>query len=411
MANNRVGTPTNLPPGGAWDLLLVKTEGEYPEGKLTFGFHDTPMKITGLQKVAQIFLKVLLTSKGSDVFKPGRGTTFPSLAVNANRLSTEEVFASELRAAVRDAVVQCRSLMSTKAPDLASTLADVQVLGMDALEEGMVVYMELRTGAGELASVAVPFPEFGLFPKVTSPALSPEVGVPVPSPSPTPAPEPSPAPSPEPSPPPPPPPAPHATIYYGENPFPGMTVFGQPVTKKAEFLTAITGVSVIDFESMPIDGLNTNVSKVGTFVGPLAYSATFSTTEAMKVTNINGDETTVTGRFDTTNGFGRWLEFRDKLTVTFSSPIGAFGFYGTDWGDFYGQVRVRIHYISGSEEVLDIPHTVPAADGNLCFFGFVASENVEWVEFFCTYAPPEDPFADPFEDWFGFDDLVIGTPV
>lgn len=198
------------------------------------------------------------------------------------------------------------------------------------------------------------------------------------------------------------------SIYYGENPAPSMMVSGQPVTKKAEFMSAITGASVVDFESLAVEGSPNTTPKVATFSGSLAYTATFTTTSLMLLTNINGDETSVTGRFDTTNGAGKWLEFRDRLTVTFSSSIRAFGFYGTDWGDFNGRVKARIHYASGAEQIVDVPHTVPAADGNLCFFGFIAPAPVQWVEFYCTYDVPP---ASGSEDWFGFDDLIIGTPI
>jgi hypothetical protein len=68
--SNRVRTASNLTSGATYDLLLVKFKGSFPEGEVTFGIYDTPMKITGVQKVAQIFLKTLLTGKGSDPFYP-----------------------------------------------------------------------------------------------------------------------------------------------------------------------------------------------------------------------------------------------------------------------------------------------------------------------------------------------------
>ena len=68
MASNRLGTVNNLEVGGTHDLLLIKVEGTFPEGKINFAFYDVPMKITGLQKVVQTFLKILLTTKGSDPF-------------------------------------------------------------------------------------------------------------------------------------------------------------------------------------------------------------------------------------------------------------------------------------------------------------------------------------------------------
>jgi hypothetical protein len=162
MASNRVGTDTNLAVGGTYDILFVKVNGVYPEGQVTFGLYDVPMKITGLQKVAQVFLKVLLTTKGSDPFYPNRGTYFPSLAVGANLLTDTNTFLSDITDTVNDATSQTRAYMNVNTTDLSSTLDSVQILGLDNVDEGLIIYLQMATLAGELAAVALPFPEFGL---------------------------------------------------------------------------------------------------------------------------------------------------------------------------------------------------------------------------------------------------------
>lgn len=162
MASSRVGTINNLEPGGSYDLLLVKIEGTFPEGKVTFGFYDVPMKITGLQKVVQTFLKVLLTTKGSDLFYPSRGTFFPSLTVNANQLSDDNALVSDISDAIRDGSNQVRSMLNVNTTDPTSALDSVEILGVDRIPEGIFLYLQVITVAGEFASVAVPFPEFGL---------------------------------------------------------------------------------------------------------------------------------------------------------------------------------------------------------------------------------------------------------
>lgn len=161
-ANSRVGTATNLNPGGLYDILLVKFLGNFPEGQISFGLYDTPMKITGLQKVAQVFLKTLLTSKGSDPFYPDRGTFFPNLTVGANVDITDSLLLSDIRTSVTDAESQVRSSLNVNTADTSSCLDSVKVLGLDTVTEGIVMYLRLTTLDGEFASVAVPFPEFGL---------------------------------------------------------------------------------------------------------------------------------------------------------------------------------------------------------------------------------------------------------
>lgn len=162
MASSRVGTASNLETGGTYDLLLIKVNGTYPEGKITFGFYDIPMKITGLQKVTQIFTKVLLTTKGSDPFYPARGTDFPSLTVNANRLMDNNALLSDIADSIKDCESQVRSILNVNTTDSTSALDSVSILGLDNIDEGIIIYLQIKTLAGELASVALPFPEFGL---------------------------------------------------------------------------------------------------------------------------------------------------------------------------------------------------------------------------------------------------------
>lgn len=160
--NQRVGVSKNLESGGSYDLLLVKIEGNFPEGKVKFGFYDVPMKISGLQKVAQYFLKNLLTSKGSDPFYPNKGTILPSLMTGSNLLENDSEIISDVVTAVNDASDQTRSSLNVSMIDPTSTLDSVQVIAIDRTEEGWFLALYMTTLAGESASISLPFPEFGL---------------------------------------------------------------------------------------------------------------------------------------------------------------------------------------------------------------------------------------------------------
>jgi PKD repeat protein len=186
MKSNRIGTDKNLQPGGTYDLLMVKVDGTFPEGKITFGLYDVPMKITGLQKVAQHVLRVLLTSKGSDPFYPYKGTHFPSIQAGSNITENSSETIASITEAVSDASRQVRAMLNPNTIDKESTLDNVQVLGVSASEEGWFVALYMLTLAGEGAEVAVPFPQFGIDPLPTIDAFV------VPAPSPAPAPSPPP---------------------------------------------------------------------------------------------------------------------------------------------------------------------------------------------------------------------------
>lgn len=162
MKTNRVGTSTNLAPGGTYDMLLIRFEGTYPEGKVSFGLYDTPMKITGVQKVAQTFMKTLMTSKGSDPFYPNRGTDFPNLTIGANQTISDTAYMALIKNSVADAEAQVKSGLNIQNPDPSSCLASAQVLGMDKFDDSLVLYVQVTTLSGITASVAMPFPEFGL---------------------------------------------------------------------------------------------------------------------------------------------------------------------------------------------------------------------------------------------------------
>lgn len=160
--NTRLGIPVNLPSGATYDLLLIDHVDSFPEGLINFKFSETPRKITGIQKVAQFFLKALLTRKGSDVINETFGTYFTDYTINANRVTGDRELYSILMAQIRDAESQTKSILNTVGSDTASMLEEVGILGIDIATEAAVIYLKITTQAGITAQVAVPFPELDL---------------------------------------------------------------------------------------------------------------------------------------------------------------------------------------------------------------------------------------------------------
>jgi hypothetical protein len=160
--NSRIGTTSNLPQGATYDLLLISFPNGFPESQLLFNIDNEPRKVTGLQKCAQLFLKLLFTSKGSNVFYPNQGTSFQSLVVNANKITSDPVLIANLNDAVTDATSQAKYILNTSGADPASQLASITPLGIDVGTESVVMYLSMTTGAGVNASIAVPFPQLDL---------------------------------------------------------------------------------------------------------------------------------------------------------------------------------------------------------------------------------------------------------
>lgn len=160
--NKRIGTTTNLESGGSYDLLLVGYPDGFPEGRVLFNIDVTPRKVTGIQKVAQTFLKLLLTSKGSNVIYPSQGTVFPNLPSLYNILLNDGILYAEISAAVNDAAGQTKNSLNTVGSDTSSMLDRVEVIGLDTGTDSVVMFLSLQTLDGVSANIAVPFPELDL---------------------------------------------------------------------------------------------------------------------------------------------------------------------------------------------------------------------------------------------------------
>lgn len=177
------------------------------------------------------------------------------------------------------------------------------------------------------------------------------------------------------------------TIFFGENLTPGETVSGDPATARANFLASLSGVSTETFESFPAGPAPvlalTFTGSAGTINGTLAGGG-----------SIN--DIPFVGLF-ATSGVKYYDNQFSPFSVSFTSPIAAFGFYGTDIGDVEGQLTLTL--VGGGTQVIDIPHTIAGPSGSLLFFGIIDTEN-PFVSVTFT--------GSSVSDRFGFDDLTVG---
>lgn len=158
----RLGTDSNLDVGGKYDLLLMDFSSGFPVGSVDFTMTDTPRKITGIQKVAQTFLSILLTTRGSDTLRPTKGTSFPTLAIAANRVGSAKGVESELIEQVGDAEAQVKYILNRSDTSPSNQLNRVQVLAIDVGSESITMFLYLITNAGERAQVSIPFPQLDM---------------------------------------------------------------------------------------------------------------------------------------------------------------------------------------------------------------------------------------------------------
>ena len=191
--------------------------------------------------------------------------------------------------------------------------------------------------------------------------------------------------------------------FFGEDLTPGDTVpaSGNAETARNNFLAGLIGVGNEDFEGFPA-GTELSAGITLSFPGS---SGSITATLTADSGGICGPASGVVGGIGCFP-FGRFATSGEQFlhttaasyTIDFSSPIAAFGFYGTDVGDFQGQITLEL--IGGGTVNLTVPTTLGAPNGSLIFWGFIDNA--------ATYSSITFGNTGAGTDVFGFDDMVVG---
>jgi hypothetical protein len=192
-------------------------------------------------------------------------------------------------------------------------------------------------------------------------------------------------------------------IFFGENQTPGLRVQGDPLTARNAFAAMLTGVGQETFEGFA-DGDNAPLSI--SFPGSAGnITATIAAGSAGEITAIAAGANSA-GRFNTTGAeaapaAGKTWVSEGSFVIDFDKAIAAFGFYGTDIGDFDGQVTVKLENTATSDvENLTINNTINGNNASLLFWGFIdLGKSYNRITFGNTQAGT---------DFFGFDDMIVG---
>ena len=196
------------------------------------------------------------------------------------------------------------------------------------------------------------------------------------------------------------------TIYFGENQTPGQTVTGAPLAAKNAFLGQLTGVGTETFEGFTEGDIAPLPITFAGSSGDIKAKLTGTGEIVKTIPPTPGDSDPNAGRFNTTGAGaapvdGKWWEVAGAFQIDFEVPISAFGFYGTDIGDFSGQVTVDLTDFSGAVHSFTINNKVGGANASLLFWGFTDTGNsYSKIVFGNTSAGGVDGF--------GFDDMVVG---
>lgn len=111
--------------------------------------------VRGVNKLLNLWTKILLTPKGSDPTNLERGTDFPAL-IGSNIVSQQDV-RDVVLLAISDCNEQVAKLQRTTAPDADETLRTASLLQFDVTaEDGIEVWIGLTNVKGESATILIP---------------------------------------------------------------------------------------------------------------------------------------------------------------------------------------------------------------------------------------------------------------
>jgi hypothetical protein len=199
------------------------------------------------------------------------------------------------------------------------------------------------------------------------------------------------------------------------NPPPRLTTATSPNSQAAfaNFSSNLNGATVTteSFENIPtttfIDGLSTSIS--GT-------TATFSYTKKSDGSSANGGATTQiqqadasgntnSGTYPTDGVRGISINSSNNFSISFSNPLGAFGYFGTDLGDNSNILTMK--FFNGATEVNStlIPVNANSFNSSEFFFGFISDNPTQYfdrVAFVSSISSNGDAI--------GIDQIKVGTP-
>lgn len=140
---------------GPYDLYVQGVFTENFEGYMSFALGDVSAKIAGIIKLSQQFLITLLTTPGSDMFEPDKGTSLANL-VGGNFYDRGEVEVL-VKDSVKSAGKQVLSQQTLVRPaSLDEILLSVELSSLDIVNDYIRPYILLRSQAGRFSNIRLP---------------------------------------------------------------------------------------------------------------------------------------------------------------------------------------------------------------------------------------------------------------
>jgi hypothetical protein len=185
-------------------------------------------------------------------------------------------------------------------------------------------------------------------------------------------------------------------------------------TQSFESFSSTTPTSILSPTALAFSGSGVSPSLGSTLTPGAGFQTVISQDFVYDPTNAPLDTPKSLGRFNTTAGGQMILESSGSFDIKFDEAIKAFGFFGTDIGDFGGSLEIQLcKGTACSSTFLVAAATAPAnggtdpgaSDSSLLFWGFIDELGTyDTVKFLHTNG------GDNFSaDGFGYDDLIVAT--
>lgn len=189
-------------------------------------------------------------------------------------------------------------------------------------------------------------------------------------------------------------------VYFAEDTSTSQSVAGTAsLAARTNFLSSLVGVGNETFESF-----SAGATSPLALTFPGAGTATLNGSGCVdnttpSVCNGSGNP----GRWATSGGKFWEVDSSGSFVITFSAAISAFGFYGTDIGDFDNQLIIELTDESNAVTSLTVDHTLGLSNtaNSLLFWGFTDTST--------KYTQIKFRNDGTGGDLFAFDDMVIGS--
>lgn len=136
---------------------LPQTSPQVQNQKVSFTWGRRSKKVSGILKLAQLVIKTMLTTRGTDLERPDLGTLIPNLIRRGVTRSTLETMRLDITISIEDLERQVVDIQSGVTLPASERLSELEVLRIEYVTETNEWQIDVRviSEAGESVSIDI----------------------------------------------------------------------------------------------------------------------------------------------------------------------------------------------------------------------------------------------------------------